>query len=326
MDLSPADQVLRKTRQVALGKYRCAVDHPQFAAGGGPHTCFYIAFHRTSVKLKIGNRPPEVLTPNNVSFYNIGESYSREAIGQEGDDCDWIAITPALLDEIHARDEDGRGHAEGRVFARSSSPIKPAAFFAQRKMFTSLSDPANPVSCMQLEEAVVDLSSQIVGDAMEFWGCRDKPRRRPRPTCLRRRLQIIEEAKSILAREYWTDLSLADLADKLHRSAAHLSRLFHAATGFKLSDYRQDLRLRKGLFLLEESGLDIGDIAVRVGFASHSHFTSAFHRRFGTSPSQFLKWKYSARRDGLSTRRMCKDLRWSHASVRQLALESPGLL
>jgi len=32
---------------------------------------------------------------------------------------------------------------------------------------------------------------------------------------------------------------------------------------------------------------------VQVGFASHSHFTSAFHRRFGINPSEFLRWKSS---------------------------------
>ena len=100
---------------------------------------------------------------------------------------------------------------------------------------------------------------------------------------------IRDSAKALLAREYWTDLSLADLAHRLHCSATHLSRIFHAATGFTLCDYRQELRLRKGLFLLEESGGEIGDVAVQVGFASHSHFTSAFHRRFGVKPSDFLK-------------------------------------
>ena len=60
-------------------------------------------------------------------------------------------------------------------------------------------------------------------------------------------------------------LSLADLAHRLHCSATHLSCIFHAATGYTLCDYR--------------------------GFASHSHFTSAFHRRFGVKPSDFLKWR-----------------------------------
>jgi AraC-like DNA-binding protein len=60
---------------------------------------------------------------------------------------------------------------------------------------------------------------------------------------------------------------------------------------WQLRRYRQELRLRQGLFLLEESGGEIGDIAVQVGFASHSHFTSAFHRRFGVKPSDFLRWR-----------------------------------
>jgi len=182
---------------------------------------------------------------------------------------------------------------EGPLFPRPFAPMRPAPFFAQRKLFSMAGNPATTMNSLQIEEAVTGLIGAIVSDAMDFWGYSVRPRRRPRPQCQRRRLQIIEEAKALLAREYWTDLSLADLARQLHCSAAHLSRMFHAATGFKLCDYRQELRLRKGLFLLEESGLEIGDIAVQVGFASHSHFTSAFHRRFGINPSEFLRWKSS---------------------------------
>ena len=292
IDITPVEQILRKTQSVALGRYRCPADHPQFMLGGGPHTCSYIAFHRTSVKMKIGDWRAEVATPNNVSFYNIGESYSREAIGGEGDECDWLALSPALLRDIRAdlgQDDSG----EAPLFPRPFAPMRPAPFFAQRKLFSIAGNPATTMNSLQIEEAVTGLVGTIVSDAMDFWGYSVRSRRRPRPQCQRRRVQIIEEAKALLAREYWTDLSLADLARRLHCSAAHLSRMFHAATGFKLCDYRQELRLRKGLFLLEESGLEIGDIAVQVGFASHSHFTSAFHRRFGINPSEFLRWKTS---------------------------------
>lgn len=293
IDITPVEQILRKTRSVALGRHRCPVDHPQFMLGGGPHTCSYIAFHRTSVKMKIGDWRAEVATPNNVSFYNIGESYSREAIGSEGDECDWLAVSPALLRDIRAELVPDQEIGAGPLFPRPFAPMRPAAFFAERRLFSLASSPATTMNSLQIEEAVIGLIGTIVSDAMEFWGGSIKARRRPRPLCQRRRVQIIEEAKALLAREYWTDLSLADLARQLHCSAAHLSRMFHAATGFKLCDYRQELRLRKGLFLLEESGLEIGDIAVQVGFASHSHFTSAFHRRFGINPSEFLRWKSS---------------------------------
>jgi AraC family transcriptional regulator len=290
IDVTPVEQILRKTRNVALGRYRCPIDHPQFLLGGGPHTCSYIAFHRTSVKMKIGDWRPEVATPNNVSFYNFAESYSRVAIGAEGDECDWLAVSPALLRELQPELADATV-PDSRLFPRPFAPIRPAAFFAQRKLFASVSNPVNGLNSLQIEEAVAGLIETVVGDALDFWGLSAKSRRRPRPVCQRRRLQIIEDAKALLAREYWTDLSLADLARKLHCSAAHLSRMFHAATGFRLCEFRQELRLRKGLFLLEESGFEIGDIAVQVGFASHSHFTSAFHRRFGINPSEFLKWK-----------------------------------
>jgi AraC-like DNA-binding protein len=30
-----------------------------------------------------------------------------------------------------------------------------------------------------------------------------------------------------------------------------------------------------------------------VGFASHSHFSSAFHRRFGITPSEYLNPAYA---------------------------------
>jgi AraC family transcriptional regulator len=290
IDITPVEQVLRQTRSVALGRYRCPVDHPQFNAGGGPHTCSYISFHRTSVRMRIGDARPEVATPNHASFYNVGEQYTREAIGDEGDECDWIALSPALLREAHAELAEAEA-AGGRLFPRPLAPMKPQTFLAQRRLFAAASSSTAPLNSLQIDEAVAALVDAVVAQALDFWGCSGRSRRRPRPVCHRRRLQIVEDAKALLAREYWSDLSLADLAHRLHCSAAHLSRLFHAVTGYKLCDYRQELRLRKGLFLLEETGLEIGDIAVQVGFASHSHFTSAFHRRFGINPSTFARWK-----------------------------------
>lgn len=288
VDLTPVEQILRMTRTVALGRYRCPPDHPQFLRGGGPHTCAYVAFHRTSVRMTIGEARPEVATPNHVSFYNIGGSYARAAIGGEGDECDWLALTPELVRDVRAEVPIDDA-ADERLFPHAFAPVHPAAFFAQRELFACAADAAGPLNSLQVEEAATRLLGRIVLDAFAFWGYAGTSRRRPRPVCQRRRLQIIEDAKALLAREYWTDLSLSDLARRLHCSATHLSRIFHGVTGYTLCDYRQELRLRKGLFLLEESGGEIGDIAVQVGFASHSHFTSAFHRRFGARPSDFVK-------------------------------------
>jgi AraC-like DNA-binding protein len=291
VDITPVEQILRMTQAVALGRHRCPQDHPQFQRGGGPHTCAYITFHRSSVRMKIDDWRAEVATPNHVSFYNVGGSYSREAIGSEGDECDWLAVAPGLLRTLYADMLPDETVDDDHLFPRPFAPVRPEVFFAQRKLFAAAADPAAGLNSLEIEEAATRLIGSVVADSMDFWGYSRKPRRRPRPVCQRRRMQIIEDAKAALAREYSTDLSLADLARQLHCSPTHLSRIFHAATGFTLCDYRQELRLRKGLFLLEDSGGEIGEIAVQVGFASHSHFTSAFHRRFGTKPSDFMKWR-----------------------------------
>jgi AraC family transcriptional regulator len=68
-------------------------------------------------------------------------------------------------------------------------------------------------------------------------------------------------------------------------SVFHLARIFKVRTGFSLHTYRTQLRLRAALERLREPGLDLIDIALDLGFSSHSHFTETFRRSFGKTPS-----------------------------------------
>jgi AraC-like DNA-binding protein len=141
---------------------------------------------------------------------------------------------------------------------------------------------------------VIELARAVVSSARTHWNAAPGKRRRPKPICLRRRFQIVEAAKSLLAAEPCAGFSVTELASRLHCSVAHLSRTFHASTGLRITDYRQELRLRKGLLLLEEGSLEIGHVANRLGFASHSHFTDAFRRRFLMNPSEYIRSKTAA--------------------------------
>lgn len=64
-----------------------------------------------------------------------------------------------------------------------------------------------------------------------------------------------------------------------------LARIFKARTGLSLHAYRNQLRLRSALERLREPGVDLIDIALDLGFSSHSHFTETFRRTFGKPPS-----------------------------------------
>jgi AraC-like DNA-binding protein len=284
IDVSPCERVLRKTGNVALGRHSCAPSHPLFVGGAGPHSCTYIAFHRSSLRMRIGEWRSEVVTPINVTFHQFGQRFSRESIGNEGDECDWIAMPPAMARMVWPG-------ASETVFPRPIAPIPAHLFLRQRGLFARAIAQSGDQDDAALEADVIELTRAVVSSAGTYWSAVARKRRRPKPICLRRRFQIVEAAKSLLAAEPCAGFSVTELAYRLHCSVAHLSRTFHASTGLRITDYRQELRLRKGLLLLEEGGLEIGHIANRLGFASHSHFTDAFRRRFLMNPSEYIRSK-----------------------------------
>jgi len=54
------------------------------------------------------------------------------------------------------------------------------------------------------------------------------------------------------------------------------------------AQYIQFVRLQKAKEYLQNTDFNVGEVVLKVGFASHSHFTRAFHDQFGFNPS-FLK-------------------------------------
>lgn len=81
-------------------------------------------------------------------------------------------------------------------------------------------------------------------------------------------------------------MSRLTLARSVGLSPRHLDRLFaaHLKAGF-LETYRQ-MRLYHAHKLLEQSPMSISEIAFATGFSSASHFSNAFHERFGIRPKR----------------------------------------
>lgn len=98
-------------------------------------------------------------------------------------------------------------------------------------------------------------------------------------------MDAVEAARDVIARRYRENLSLSQIAREVCTSVFHLSRVFHARTGFSLHAYRNHLRLRTALERLAEHNVDLTDLALDLGFSSHSHFTETFRRTFGRTPS-----------------------------------------
>jgi len=79
---------------------------------------------------------------------------------------------------------------------------------------------------------------------------------------------------------------LADIAAEVRGSPVYLTQVFQQVEGLPLYRYQLRLRLARALDLLGEYE-NLTSLGLDLGFSSHSHFSAAFRRIYGRSPSEF---------------------------------------
>ncbi len=84
-------------------------------------------------------------------------------------------------------------------------------------------------------------------------------------------------------------IALADLATAAGLSSFHFLRAFKQSFGATPGQYVLDRRMERARSLFASSNLSVASVAVSVGFEHPSHFTRAFRRSVGVSPSIFRK-------------------------------------
>ena len=94
-------------------------------------------------------------------------------------------------------------------------------------------------------------------------------------------------AKKYLERNFSAQLYLEDVAEHLGISKYHLSRLFHAMTGFSFREYLSIVRLQESKKLLADEKSSISEIAQKCGFDNGNYFSKVFRKKFGISPGKF---------------------------------------
>jgi AraC family transcriptional regulator len=83
------------------------------------------------------------------------------------------------------------------------------------------------------------------------------------------------------------DLTVADLADVAGFSTAHFARAFAHTTGDPPMRFLMKRRLCRARDLLSGTRFGIADIAVKAGFASQAHLSTAFARHVGLTPAKY---------------------------------------
>ncbi len=101
--------------------------------------------------------------------------------------------------------------------------------------------------------------------------------------------RAVEAALEYCQENFRRGITREDVARAVGYSPGHLGHLVATHLGQSLSDHLHSLRLSEAKRLLEESDLSIRHIAALVGYADPAHFTRAFTRRTGGSPTAYRR-------------------------------------
>ena len=83
------------------------------------------------------------------------------------------------------------------------------------------------------------------------------------------------------------NLSVDTLAEEACMSSSSLFKKLKALTGMSPGEYITATRMKEAASLMKNTALTIDDISIKVGFRSHSYFSTCFKNRYGMSPKKF---------------------------------------
>ena len=83
-----------------------------------------------------------------------------------------------------------------------------------------------------------------------------------------------------------SSFTVEDLAFSLEISRVQLYRKVKALLGMSVNEYINSLRLKKAKNLLQNSKLNISEIAYEVGYSSPGYFSTSFKKEYGISPKE----------------------------------------
>ena len=274
----PLERLLFASPSIGIGTFRCAAEDPRFT-DTGPSSTYCFAFPRTSVWIQHAGGAPFVADPGIVTFYNAGQVYSRRKLSPDGDRAEWFAVAPHIAEEIVAAVAPASVRGSDAVFGFTHGPSDPATYLLQRRICDRLAGGAS-VEAIEIEEQVIELLATLAPRAAACSRTADAE-------LTRRKRLLTEDARALLAATATENVHLAEIARRLSCSVFHLCRVFKEVHGTTLHAYRLDVRLRMALERVVDRRADLTAIALDLGFCSHSHFTAAFRRQFGRTPSSY---------------------------------------
>jgi AraC-like DNA-binding protein len=100
---------------------------------------------------------------------------------------------------------------------------------------------------------------------------------------------LLKQVFAVIDARYADHVSLADVAQSVHHSAAHLTTTIRRLTGRTVGDWIIERRMAEARRLLVHTEHTVAQIAARIGYADPAHFIRQFRRTTGNSPGAWRR-------------------------------------
>jgi AraC family transcriptional regulator len=282
---------------VSVSDYSCRIGR------GGPKDEEYsninqIVLMRSGAFSKHFGRRAVTADVNQAVFFSKKSTYHVSHPADCGDRGTIFTPSPRVLNDIIRELDPTVDDRPEWTFPFVTGPCDSGVFLRHYELVLRLegagSDRPDP---LWIDETALQLITAVLEAAFAQQGM---PRKRRRNGTDADHADRTEAAKSYLASRLSERVTLDDVARAVYVSPFHMARIFQQRTGAPLHRYLTRLRLRASLERLADGAHDLTELAIELGFSSHSHFTDAFRREFGRTPSE-------VRRD--ASRRMFREMR-----------------
>jgi AraC family transcriptional regulator len=230
----------------------------------------YLVFPYRGIFVRHLGQNDAVADANQVLFFNQGEGYRVSHPIAGGDDSLVLAFSESLLRELappaHLRGGPALAFRQQRLYADEQTQALAAEL--RHRLHKCAWDLEGESLALSLTRRLLDRAG--AGAVQSSIG----------------KQKLVDRAKLVLSSDLTRRWTLAAVSAEVGVSPVYLTQAFHQVEGVPLYRYNLRLRLTRTLQLIPGCG-DLSQLALDLGFSSHSHFSAAFRRVYGRTPREF---------------------------------------
>ena len=101
--------------------------------------------------------------------------------------------------------------------------------------------------------------------------------------------EVIKKILTFISTNYSRDINIDLLCKYVNYSRSYVSRIFKDRVGISIPEYTNEIRIKRAKFLLENTEMNINEIAKSVGYEDPFYFSRIFKNKIKVSPIHYKK-------------------------------------